>query len=120
MVSVRFPWSGPQSGPPLTKPDVAVLPDFPAVRLFTDRAGAVRPGFAITPTNAASVIEIVSRLDWIPLAPELAAARVKLLAVEQIAALVRPLPTHQRRSAHRLAAPADPAGCHRLELRPAG
>jgi hypothetical protein len=50
-----------------------------------DRALAVRPSFAITPANTAAVIEIVTRLDGIPLALELAAARVKLLSAEQIA-----------------------------------
>jgi hypothetical protein len=50
-----------------------------------DRALAVRLSFAITPANMAAVIEIVTRLDGIPLALELAAARVKLLSAEQIA-----------------------------------
>ena len=74
---------------PLTVPpretDFAVLGDFPAVRLFTERAVAVRPSFSLTPLNAAAVTQIVTRLDGIPLALELAAARVKLLSVEQIA-----------------------------------
>jgi predicted ATPase len=50
-----------------------------------DRAHAVRPSFSITLANTAAVIEIVTRLDGIPLAIELAAARVKLLSAEQIA-----------------------------------
>jgi predicted ATPase/class 3 adenylate cyclase len=75
--------------PPLAVPpeatDLAALGEFSAVRLFMDRALAVRLSFAITPANMAAVIEIVTRLDGIPLALELAAARVKLLSAEQIA-----------------------------------
>jgi predicted ATPase/class 3 adenylate cyclase len=75
--------------PPLAVPpeatDLAAVGEFSAVRLFMDRALAVRPSFSITPANTAAVIEIVTRLDGIPLALELAAARVKLLSAEQIA-----------------------------------
>ncbi len=55
-----------------------------AVRLFAERAAAVRPGFEIGDDNAAIVAEICRRLDGIPLAIELAAARVKILEVGQI------------------------------------
>jgi predicted ATPase/class 3 adenylate cyclase len=75
--------------PPLAVPpeatDLAALGEFSAVRLFMDRALAVRPSFSITPANMAAMIAIVTRLDGIPLALELAAARVKLLSAEQIA-----------------------------------
>ena len=75
--------------PPLAVPpqgtDLALLGEFSAVSLFMDRALAVRPSFSITPVNTAAVIEIVTRLDGIPLALELAAVRVKLLSAEQIA-----------------------------------
>ncbi|MGH3804067.1 MAG: ATP-binding protein, partial [Pseudonocardiaceae bacterium] len=56
-----------------------------AVSLFVDRATQVRPNFAITTTNALAVAQICHDLDGIPLAIELAAARVRMLAPEQIA-----------------------------------
>jgi len=55
-----------------------------AARLFVDRAGSVLPGFTLTAKNAPFVAEICRRLDGIPLAIELAAARVKVLSVEEI------------------------------------
>jgi predicted ATPase/class 3 adenylate cyclase len=62
------------------------LSQYDAVRLFVDRALAVKTDFAVTNTNAPAVAQICHRLDGIPLALELAAARVKALSVEQIAA----------------------------------
>jgi predicted ATPase/DNA-binding SARP family transcriptional activator len=58
----------------------------PVVRLFADRAAAVRPDFAITPATLPAVLEICRRLDGMPLALELAAARLRTLGIGQIAA----------------------------------
>ncbi|MCL4559152.1 MAG: tetratricopeptide repeat protein [Chloroflexi bacterium] len=56
-----------------------------SVRLFIERAAAALPGFTLNIKNATTVIDICRRLEGIPLAIELAAARVRLLSVEQIA-----------------------------------
>ena len=57
-----------------------------AVRLFVDRATTARSDFALTEANTAAVVQIARQLDGVPLALELAAARVRALSVEQIAA----------------------------------
>ncbi|MFI6602648.1 BTAD domain-containing putative transcriptional regulator [Nonomuraea sp. NPDC050536] len=59
---------------------------YPAVRLFTDRAAAVRPGFRVETGNLGAVLRICTALEGLPLAIELAAARVRMFAVEEIAA----------------------------------
>ena len=59
---------------------------YEAVRLFADRAAASRPGFTVGPDNVAAVTAICRALDGMPLAIELAAARVRALSVEQIVA----------------------------------
>ena len=72
--------------PPLNLPDAKSLPSLDAlarysgVALFVQRASAAKPGFELTQENAAAVAEICTRLDGLPLAIELAAARVKVLS----------------------------------------
>lgn len=62
------------------------LREYPSIELFVERAGAVDANFAFTDQNAGSVAQICRRLDGIPLAIELAAARTKVLSVAEIAA----------------------------------
>ena len=76
--------------PSLSLPDLRRLPDIESLyrsesaRLFVERTAAVRPDFALTEQNAPSVAHVCYRLDGIPLALELAAARTKVFSVEQI------------------------------------
>ncbi len=78
--------------PPLALPDPAHLPppeglsQYESVRLFIDRAVAVKADFAVTNANAPAVAEICARLDGLPLAIELAAARIRLLPPEALLA----------------------------------
>jgi predicted ATPase/DNA-binding XRE family transcriptional regulator len=77
--------------PTLATPDPAqadlnTIPQFEAVRLFVERAQTAWSGFALTDDNTPAVARVCHQLDGIPLALELAAARVKALRVEQISA----------------------------------
>jgi predicted ATPase/DNA-binding XRE family transcriptional regulator len=80
------------SVPPLALPDAGHLPPLEelgqtaAVRLFIDRARAVKSDFALSEANAQAAVGIVRRLDGLPLAIELAAARIKLLPPAALAA----------------------------------
>ena len=99
--------------PPLALPDLTHLPELaaltnlPSVALFLQRAQAARPEFQLTSTNARAVAEICVRLDGLPLAIELAAARMKLLSPQVLLARLsrrlailtggaRDLPTRQQ------------------------
>jgi len=64
---------------PSRREPVPELIQYDAVRLFVERAQAAKPDFSLTDTNSAAVAEICRRLDGLPLAIELAAARIKLL-----------------------------------------
>ena len=77
--------------PPLATPGPEVAPvgdlsEYESVRLFVDRARVVVPGFAVTTQNREAVAAVCRRLDGIPLAIELAAARLQALSVQQIVA----------------------------------
>src|SRR5207248_676288 len=78
--------------PSLSLPDQEHLPplehlaEYDAVRLFIERAADVVSTFTLTPRNAPAVVRVCQRLDGIPLAIELAAARVRVLSMEQLAA----------------------------------
>jgi predicted ATPase/class 3 adenylate cyclase len=88
---LRVPGETTYPLPALSLPDArapvaaATLTEFDAVRLFVDRARAVQPSFAVTAQNAPAVAVICRQLDGVPLALELAAARVGSLPVETIA-----------------------------------
>jgi predicted ATPase/Tfp pilus assembly protein PilF len=76
--------------PPLALPDPSVLPPlevlthYEAVRLFVERAQDARPDFTVTNENAPAVAEICARLDGLPLAIELAAARIRMLPPQKM------------------------------------
>jgi non-specific serine/threonine protein kinase len=103
LITSRAPLNvrGEQSWPvvPLAVPDPAALPpldaltEYPAVALFVERARMLQPAFTVRPDNAAAIAEICARLDGLPLAIELAAARTRLLPPTiLLARLGQPLP----------------------------
>jgi predicted ATPase len=92
---------------PQRLPPLAVLSQYAAVELFIERALDVQPNFAVTNENAPAVAEVCYRLDGLPLAIELAAARIKLFAPQTLLARLekrlplltggaRDLPTRQQ------------------------
>ncbi len=74
----------PLEAPDAGTADAAVVGRSPAVEFFVARAVAVRPGFALTPANAAAVAELCRRLDGIPLALELAAVQLRILTPQAL------------------------------------
>jgi predicted ATPase/class 3 adenylate cyclase len=76
--------------PPLPVPEAAdaaeALEANPCIQLFAERAAAVRPGFRLSPDNATVIAEVCRRLDGLPLAVELAAARVRILSPAELLA----------------------------------
>jgi non-specific serine/threonine protein kinase len=85
-IAAEVTWLVPSLSLPASAPLASEGMQFDAVRLFVERATLVLPAFALTAQNAAAVALICRRLDGMPLAIELAAAWVRLLAPEQIAA----------------------------------
>ncbi len=87
-VKGELSWHVPSLSLPDPKniPDLEGLTQYEAVRLFIDRASLVDSHFTVTKDNAPAIAQICFRLDGIPLALELAAARVKMLSVDQISA----------------------------------
>jgi predicted ATPase/DNA-binding CsgD family transcriptional regulator/transcriptional regulator with XRE-family HTH domain len=86
-ISGETTWRVPSLSLPLAErsPSVENLVHSDAVRLFAQRASQALPGFAVTQDNALAIAQVCRRLDGIPLALELAAARVNSLTVAQIA-----------------------------------
>ena len=112
--------------PPLPVPpagaaaDLGQLRRYASVDLFTKRAHAAAPDFELTVGNAAAVAEICRRLDGLPLAIELAAARVRLLPPQALASrLDQQVQPADRRGPRPARAAAHPAQHPGLELRPA-
>ena len=123
--------------PPASVCSPAEAARFPAVQLLVDRAAAVRPGFTLDVGNVPAVVDICRRLDGMPLALELAAARLRSLTPDQVAARLgdrfrlltggsrTALPRHQTLRAvvawsWDLLTPAERALWRRLSVFPAG
>src|SRR5262249_51390823 len=89
--ALGIPGEIPYRVPSLKTPGPADLPhlehpmEIDAIRLFVERGTTAKPDFRLTKENTPSIAQICLRLDGIPLAIELAAARVKVLSTEQIA-----------------------------------
>ena len=81
---IRWPVSGLSVPDPRGTGTVGELERSESARLFAERASERRPGFSLTPSNAQAVAQICRKLEGVPLAIELAAARVGTLSIEQI------------------------------------
>jgi class 3 adenylate cyclase len=109
----------PLSLPAANSRDVAQLLDSDAALFFWERARVARPGFELNPANATDVARICRRLEGIPLALELAAARVRVLSVQEIAERLDDCFQLLTGAANIAATPSNAAGGPGLELRPA-
>ncbi len=80
-------WPVPSLSLPDANEDIAIksLNNFESVRLFTERAEVIQPQFGLTEQSANWIVQICRRLSGMPLAIELAAARVKMMSVDEIA-----------------------------------
>ena len=98
------------------EPTLGGLPGFDAVALFAERAAAALPGFRLTEDNKATVTQICSRLDGLPLAIELAAARLRAMSPEQLLQRLADRYAVLTRGSAGADAAADPGLERRLEL----
>ena len=121
---LALPPPQPAAGAPApagASPAPHALTDYAAVALFVERARDVQPDFAVTDTTAPVVAEICTRLDGLPLAIELAAARITLFPpATLLARLEQRLPLPDQRAARPARPPADRARDAGLELWAAG
>jgi predicted ATPase/class 3 adenylate cyclase len=85
-VAGEIPFRVPSLSLPKGKRTISEMESYEAVRLFVERAQVTSPGFVLNEGNAPLVAQICQRLDGIPLAIELAAARTRMLSLDQIAA----------------------------------
>jgi predicted ATPase/class 3 adenylate cyclase/DNA-binding CsgD family transcriptional regulator len=85
-VAAESAWRVPPLALPEKPEEIEALSQYDAVKLFIERATKVRSNFKVTNENAAALAQICADVDGIPLAIELAAARVRMLSLEQIAA----------------------------------
>jgi predicted ATPase/DNA-binding NarL/FixJ family response regulator len=86
LTGMALPQAGRATGANPASPDSRSILHYDAVRLFVERARHFSPNFSFTSDNASAVAEICRRLDGLPLALELASARLNVLTVQEIAA----------------------------------
>lgn len=84
LASLRLPPHASQDGLD-HNPNVEELYQYEALQLFVERAGQAQPGFELTQANAPAVVQVCRLLDGIPLGLELAASRLRMLSIEEIA-----------------------------------
>lgn len=97
--------------------DVARVRRAESVQLFAARAAAVRPGFTVDATSLGEVVRVVRGLDGLPLALELAAARLRTMSLPELAdGALRPVPAAHHRQPHGAPSAPHAARGHRVEL----